>query len=203
MKIDIASIIANFNRLDLRTRYAIFAGCLAAVFLLDGFTLMAFQWLILQNIESKSQTLEQNIKQVKSDLVRIDQMKASLQRSRTQMETMNMKIRPVTDKDSILDDISQIANQAGVKIDQLTVQGDFQKALISTKTIKYYALPIVIQASSGYHTFGHFINELEQARLSFILSGLTIEDHSGDSRHSINAIFKVVLSDKNTGDHKK
>ncbi|MEI7998096.1 MAG: type 4a pilus biogenesis protein PilO [Candidatus Omnitrophota bacterium] len=204
MKIDIGLIIEKFNQLDAKIRYAAFAGILLVIFLVDFFTLIGFQWGSLEKIYTENQALQQNIERLKSDIHGIDQMKAGLQQSRKQLEAMNMKIHAVTDKDAILEDVSRIANEADVKIEQLTPQIESQQALVSSGALKYYALPIVIQASSGYHTFGHFINQLEQAKLFFTISSLTMEDRGGDShRHSINTTFKVVLSDKNTGDQKK
>jgi hypothetical protein len=52
--------------------------------------------------------------------------------------------------------------------------------------------------------FSHFINKLESANLFFTIGNLTVEDRGGDvNHHSINAILKIVLSDKNTDDQKK
>ncbi len=212
MKIDFGQIVEKFNQLDIKIRYGIFVGVLLAIVVLDIFTIMGFQWLSLQKIDSENLTLQQNIERLKMELQSINQIKAGLSNSRAQLEAMNVKIRPVADKDAILEDISRLANEEDVKIDQLSPQTESQQVLISTNTVKYYALPVVIQATSGYHTFGHFINRLESAKLFFILTNLEIENHGVDIyHHSINATLKVVLSDKNTdkvtdksrGGHKK
>lgn len=209
MKIDFNQIIEKFNQLDSKVRYAIFAGILLAIFLFDFFTIMGFQWSLLQKIDNENQTLSQDIERLKVDLQRIDKIKLGLQNYRSQLEAMNMKIRPVEDVSSILEDISHLANETNVKIDQLTPQIEAQQTLITTDVLKYTALPIVIQASSEYHVLGHFINKLESTKLFFTLGSLVIESRPTDIHHqSINAVLKVVLSDKNivkntTGDQKK
>jgi len=204
MKLNLATMISQFNQLELKVRLSVFAGVLLMLVLADVFTVLGFQWGALQKIGQDNQTLHDDIERLKGDLLRIDQMRSGLQNSRTQLEGMNSKIHSVGEVSPILEDVSKIANQAGVKIEQLTPQSDAQQALITSGAVKYYALPIVVQATSGYHMFGHWMNQLESAALFFNLSSLTIEDQGGDvNHHRINATFKVVLSDKNTDGPKK
>jgi Tfp pilus assembly protein PilO len=204
MKFDFNKILEQFNKLDLKIRYAIFGGIFLLIFLLDIFTLMGFQMGNIQKIDADKLTMQQSIDQLKADLKRVDQMKASLQNSRSQLESLNAKIRSVNEVSSLLEDISRIANEAGIKIEQLNPQTDPPQLLLSSGTVKYYSLSIVIQATSSYHVLGHFINQLESANLFFTLTNLMIEDRGseGSNRHNISATLKFVLSDKTAGDVK-
>ena len=204
MKIDLSQIIGKFNALPLNARYGVFAGILLAIFVLDVITVINFQWGSLQAIGNENQTLQESIDHLNSDLQRLNQMKDGLQKSRSQLEALNIKIRPLGEVPSILEDISLIANQRGVKIEQLIPQTESPQVLVSSDSVKYYALPIVIQATSGYHMFSRFINQLELANLFFTLGQLTIENRGADiNHHNINATLKVVLSDKNRDGQKK
>ncbi len=199
MKIDFHQIIERFDQLDIKIRYTVFGGVLLLVFTLDYFTVLGFQWNTLSKMDSENQTRGKDIDRLKADLQRLSQMREGLQNSRLQMEAMNAKIRSLGEVSAILEDISRIANETDVKIDQLTPQTEFQQTLISTKEIKYYTLPIVIQASSGYHMFGHFINQLELGKLFFIVSSLQIQDHGSDiHHHAIDVTLKMILSDKSS-----
>ena len=198
MKINFFPIIEKFNQLEIRLRYAAFAGVLLVIFALDLFTVLRFQWVSLQRIGHDNQALHEGIDHLKEELQKIDQMKSGLQHSRSQMEAMDIKIRSVGGVSSIQENMSRIAIGSGIKIEQLTPQSDAEEVLITSGAVKYYARPIELQASAGFHMFGRFMNQLESERFLFTLSHLTIEDQGdGIDHHHINAVFKVVLSDKN------
>ena len=197
MKIDFHQIIERFNQMDIRIRCTVFGGVLLLVFALDYSTVLGFQWNALIKMNDQNQVLSKNTQQLKVDLQGIGQMKERLQNSRLQLEAMNRKIRSLGEVSAILEDVSRIANETDVKIDQLTPQTESRQVLISTNEVKYYALPIVIQATSGYHMLGHFINRLESNKLFFILTDLDIQGHDIDTQHhTINVTLKVILSDK-------
>ncbi|MBF0489197.1 MAG: type 4a pilus biogenesis protein PilO [Candidatus Omnitrophica bacterium] len=204
MKIDFSQIIEKFNQWDVNARYAVFGSVLLMLFLLDFFTILGFQWRAFEKINSENQAMQENTDHLKANLQRISEMNNGLKLSRSQFEVVNARIRSLGEVSSVVEDVSRVASECEVRIEQVTPQSEFQQALISSESTKYYALPIVIQATSGYHMFGHFINKLESSNLFFTLSNLTIEDRTSDSRlHSINATLKVVLSDKNTDGQKK
>ena len=204
MKFDFGQIIEMFNKLDVKIRYGVFVGILLLIFFLDFFTIMAFQWGSIRNMENEQKSLKQNIERLQSDLLRVNQFKNNLQTSKAQLEALNKKIHSVGEISSIMEDISSLANEVGVKIDQLTPQQDAQKSAASNETVKYYFFPIVIQGTSSYHAFGHFLNRLELEKLLFIVSNLSIEDRDGDVRHhALNANLKIVLSEKNTDGKQK
>lgn len=204
MKIDFRQVTEFLNKLDIKFRYAIFLGVLLLILFIDFFTLMNLQWGAIEKMGNDNQTLQQNIERLKSDMQRINQMKDGLQKNRTQLEIMNVKIRPVGEISSLVDDMSSLANEVGVRIDQLTPQPEGPKSLASNESAKYYVLPIVVQASSSYHKFGHFLNRLELGKFLFMVPSLSIEDRDGDIHHHlINANLKVVLSEKNTDGKQK
>jgi Tfp pilus assembly protein PilO len=199
MKLDFSQTAQMLNKLDINIRYGIFIAILLIILVLDFFIIiMPLQLNPIRKLDSDRQTLQQNIEKLKSDWTRIDQIKVSLQKNRMELEALNSKIRPVGEIPSILEDMSRLANDVGVKIDQITPQPDAQKILVSSDSGKYYLLPIVIQASSGYHMFGRFLNRLELGKLLFIVQSLSIENKADEGKdHIISATLKVVVYEKN------
>ncbi len=203
MKINFNTLIEKFNRWDIKLRYAVFGVILLLIFLLDYGTIMGFQSRSLQRMENANQTLKADIDKLKADLQRRDQMNKGLTNSQNQLQAMNMKIHSTQEVSAVLAEISQTANETGLTIDRLIPQPQGQQELISTPDIKYYALPIVVEANSSYHTFGHFLNQLELDKILFILKSLDIQNQDNDISHlSIHATLGVILSDKRPDGHK-
>ncbi len=197
MKINIEDIISKFNELDIKARYAALAVILVLVFLLDYFLIMNFQLKFLQNSNAEINTLSADTARVQADKQRVHQMRQGLESSRTQLKAMNVKIRSVEEVPSILDDISRLANEVGVKIDQLVPRKENQETLITSPEGNFYALPINIQAHGGYHPWGRFLNRLEGSNLYFSLSDLRIVGDAKDRNNQlITATIKVILTDK-------
>ena len=103
-----------------------------------------------------------------TDKQRINLLKKNLQEERTQLKSLSVKVRPIQEVPIILStSISSIANEYGVKIDQLVPEKNLQENLKAASDSKYYSLPIVIKAHCGYHMFGHFLNKLENENMFF------------------------------------
>ncbi len=190
-------IIEKFNSLDEKLRYAAFGFLLLIVFLLDFALIMNFQLRFIQNSNAEIKTLSADIGRVVADKQRIAQMRKGLESSRAQLQAMNIKVRSVQEVPAILEDISRLANEVGLKIYQLTPQRDTQETLITSPEGNYYALPIMIQARGGYHIFGRFLNRLENANLFFSVRDLRIEAQEKDHNNQLISIaIKVILIDR-------
>ena len=106
-------------------------------------------------------------------------------------------MRPIQEVPAILSIISGIANEYGVKIDQLLPEKNLQEALPTAADGKYYALPIVIKAHGGYHKFGHFLNKLENGDMFFILKDFIIQNDEKDTNTRLFSLtIKLILVDK-------
>lgn len=205
MKIDLNTLIEKFNQWDIKLRALVFGAILLLIFLIDAITLISFQWSSLQKMEDTNQTLKTNIVKLKVDLQRRDQMNRGLANSRVQLEAMSIKIHSTQEISAVLAEISQIANETKLTIDRLIPQPQAQQELISTPDIKYYTLPIVLDTNSGYHTLGHFLNQLESDKVLFTLRSLDIQSQENDKDHlSIRLTLGVILSEttKKTDGHK-
>jgi Tfp pilus assembly protein PilO len=197
MKLDFQQILDKFNDLDVKVRCGIFIALLVGFFIVDFFTLINLQSAMLNKTTAEIQKIKEDMERLKTDLQRTGQSRSALAKSKTELEDLNKKIRPLGDVSMLLDNISQVAREVGLKIEQVSPQGEPQGLFTSGK-LKYYGMPIVVQTTAGYHEFGQFINKLESADLFFMTTHLSIEDQETDVKnHKINATLKFILSDTN------
>jgi Tfp pilus assembly protein PilO len=197
MKFDITKILDSFNNLNDQMRYGIFGGVVFLILLLDVFFLVGLQMASISDINSQVQKLSDDTQQVLTDRGRISVLRKNLAASRTQFNALSAKIRPIQEVPAILSTISSIANDFGVKIDQLVPEKGQQESLTAAADGKYYALPIVIKAHCGYHMFGHFLNKLENEDMYFILKDFMIQnDGANPNIHSFSLTIKMILVDR-------
>ncbi len=203
MKIDLNKILEVFNGFNDQVRYSIFGAVVLLILFLDVFFLVLPQWMGIVDANAQIKTLSAETARVVSNKQRIDQFKKELDETRAKWQAMDVKVRPLQEVPAILGTISGIANDCGVKIDQLMPQKQGQESLKVTPEGHYYALPIVIQARCGYHMFGQFLNKLENGDLYFTLSDMTIQSDEKDPHTQLFSLtIKIILVDKTHGESK-
>jgi Tfp pilus assembly protein PilO len=204
MKFDFTKILEYFNNLNDQARYAVFGGVVFFVILLDVLFLVLPQIGSITDMNDQIKKMSEDTQQVLIDRQRIDQLRKNLQAARLQLNSLSVRVRPIQEVPAILSTISSIANNYSVKIDQMVPEKSQQETLTSAADGKYYALPIVIKAHSGYHTFGRFLNKLESENLYFIMEDFIIQNDAKDTHtHLYSLTIKIVLVDKTLTPSKK
>ncbi len=196
MNVHIQSILERLNRLDIKMRYAIFAVVVLLIGSIDYFLLLRLQFNALNKMDSEFKTLSADTTRVKGDVQRIEDIKKGVVDMRAKLQELNAKVRTVQEASSVFQDISSVANASHVNIDQLSPTKEGREVLATLPDAKYYALPIVISAHSGYHMFGRFLGSLESGNILFLLRDLRMD--SGDKNAAtvgIQATLKIVLVD--------
>jgi Tfp pilus assembly protein PilO len=197
MKFDFNKILEHFNNLNDQTRYAVFGGVVVVFILLDVFLLALPQIGAITGMHAQMKQMSEDTQQVLTDRQRIGQLRKNLQMSRDQLSALSARVRPVQEVPAILSTISSIANDYGVKIDQLVPEKGQQETLTSSADGKYYALPVVIKAHCGYHMFGHFLNKLENENLYFLMKDFIIQNDAKDTNtHLFSLTIKIILVDQ-------
>ena len=198
MNFDLSPFVERFNNLDTKIRYAVFAVCLLGIAGIDYVLLLRVQLNGLRAMDVQAQTLKADIARVKTDVQHINQIKQDLESFRSQLEGVNSKIRSLQEVPLLLEDISRIAQESNVAIEQIIPLKEGQEPLVTAADVKYYSLPIVIVARSGYHMFGYFLRKLESSDLLFTVHELRIgrESLQGLNGLSIRTTLKVVLADR-------
>jgi type IV pilus assembly protein PilO len=199
MKVDFNfdMITEKIKKLDPKYRYVIFGVILLMVFLLNYLILLRPLIGSLNKMSVKTTELRQNLENVKNDIARIDLNRAQLEKIRSQINEVKIKIRTKQEVPLILEDISRAASQDGVKIDQLMPLKDQQEVLAKSENVKYYSLPVMIQVRSTYHDLGHFLERLEIDKTFYSVANLSITANPKDTTHHIVQLtIKSVISEK-------
>jgi Tfp pilus assembly protein PilO len=200
MKPSSNKILELFNNLNDQTRYAVLGGVVILIIVLDVFFLVLPQMASIADINDQIKKMSGDAQDVMTDKQRVFQLKKNLQLNRLQLKALNGKVRPIQEVPVILETISSIANEYGVKIDQLVPEKQLQEALKSSTDDKYYALPIVIKARCGYHMFGRFLSKLENENLFFILKDFIIQNDADDPKtHLFSLTINLILVSPNGG----
>ncbi len=195
--LNLNKLVEKFNALNDQARYGILAGVVLLVLVLDIIFLVVPQLGGIAALEDQMKKLAADMAQVQTDKSRIDQLRKGLQDTQAGFNTLDAKVRSVQEVPAILSTISSIANQYGVKIEQLTPAQNQQEVLTSSPNAKYYALPIVIRAYCGYHMFGRFLSKLESEDLYFIVKDFVIENEGKTpNTHLFSVTIKMILVER-------
>lgn len=197
MKIDLSKLIEYFNNLNDQARYAVLGGVVLLIILLDVLLLALPQIGAITDTNNQIKKMTEDTQQVLVDRQRVGQLRKNLQGDRIELSSLTKRMRPIQEVPAILSTISSIANDYSVKIDQLVPEKSQQEALTTDKDGKYYALPVVIKARSGYHMFGRFLNKLENEDFYFIMKDFIIQNDGKDpNTHLFSLTIKIILVDK-------
>jgi len=194
MNIKIPDKISSlFSKVEGNNRYYVFVGILLFVFLLDYFLLMSPQLGALQKISPEIKTVSENIKKAKEDIEKLNTYKADLEKASTKFTEANLKVKSRDEISVVLEYIAYIANETGVKIDQIMPDTLGQELLTENSQRKYFDLPIYMEARSSYHNFGHFLNKVEQNDISLRVGTFTIVVTNDTRHHAIKMTFKATV----------
>ena len=197
MKFDLTKILESFNNLNAQARYGIFGAVVELILAADVFLLALPQCRSIGEIDKQIKKTSEDTLQILKDKQRIKQIRKNLEETRLKLEAMNNKVRSVQEVPAVLETISRVAQENGVKIEQLMPDKPKQESLTVSADGRYYALPVMIQARCGYHKFGVFLNKLEHEELYFILKDLTVQhDDKLTNGHSFALTIKIILVDK-------
>ncbi|HLF17454.1 MAG TPA: type 4a pilus biogenesis protein PilO [Candidatus Omnitrophota bacterium] len=183
--------------MDQKNWYYILAGLLVLVFVLDYFTLMKPQLGALSKISPEIKILSDNLKRTKTDIARITEYKDQIQKLKEGFDALRLRVRTKQEVPLVLEKISRIANKNRVKIDQIMPNPLQQKILLEGNDKTYFDLPIIIEARSGYHDFGRFINELENGDIFLKVDGFTIAAMPGSQLNAIQLTLKTIVVEEN------
>lgn len=194
MKAEISDKISSIiEKIDGKTRYYIFIGVLLAAFLLDYFFLMSPQLASLRKISPEIKIVSEDIKKAQGDVNKVNTYKKDLEQISKKLDQASLKIKSREDVPFILEHIANIAGETGVKIDQIMPDAIGQELLTENNQRKYFDLPIYMEARSGYHDFGQFLNRIEQDDVSLRVSSFTIVPTTDNRYHLVKLTFKATV----------
>ena len=138
------------------------------------------------------------IKNLSGEIKRVQKMFSGKETLLQRRDALLSKINSYEEKLSsekeipaLLEELSEMANQTGVKIDSI----EPPKLGTAEKGKLYQEVPILIRGKSGYHQLGRFINRLENSARFMKVKGIDITGNTaGYGTHSftLRAIAYVL-----------
>ena len=186
-------ISSVFEKIDGNNRYYVLVGFMVLFFLLDYFVLMSPQLSALGKINPEIRAVSDKIKKVKADTKRLGTYQNDLEKLSEKFKEANLKVKSRDEVPIILEYIANIAGDTGIKIDQIMPDSLDQELLTEAGQRKYYDLPIYLEARSGYHSLGRFLNKLSQGDISLRIGAFTIVATNDTRYHLVKLTFRATV----------
>lgn len=190
MKVKISEFI---SKIDEKNRHFFLIGALLLIFLLDYFILMRPQLVTLTKVTPEIKLLSQDLGKAREDIQKLSFYQGEVKRLESQVAQISQTIKSREEVSIILEQISRMANQNNIKIDQIMPSIEGQKVLLEDKNRTYYSLPILVQASSGYHNFGRFLNQLEKNDLFLYVTSFSIISGEDARAHALKMNLQAIV----------
>lgn len=194
----LSKLILDWIRGDEKNRYYVLGGGLLAVFLLDYFLIMQpLQIKHLMALNPKITLLAKDLKQSKHDIKRQAEYSKNLVDIQSKMNMMESRVISREEIPQLLGRISQLANEMGVRINQVIPLRNQEELALSNTEVNYYFLPIQIHARGGYHAIGRFFAELENDHSFLNISDFTIAASQDDfMQHSLRMTLQTLIQQR-------
>ena len=184
-------------KLDEKNRYYILGGILLGIFLLDYFLVMQPQLATLRSLNPKISLLAKDIRSAEDSIHQYTKYQKDLTNLKEKGTVVNERIISKEEVPMVMEKISRMANKSGVKIDQIMPLKGSEAVLMKNNDGKYSALPIQVEARSGYHDFGRFINQLENSEIFLSVANFSFAADASDTlRQAARLTVKIVVFDK-------
>jgi Tfp pilus assembly protein PilO len=128
---------------------------------------------------------------------RMDQFTAQRELARRKLKNLEAMVFRKDEVPVVLKDISSIANDCGIRIDQLTPQALSAKPVVENSSGKYYTMDILIRIRTGYHRLGKFLNQMELRHLFWQIDELAINvDPKDPLREEVKMKLRILVLEK-------
>jgi len=194
MKVDIKDIVSSgIKNMDEKHVYILFGVILFFIFLLDYFFIMKPQIATLSKIGPEINILSDDLKKVKADFQNIEQYKSEVVRLKKNLDDVELKIRSKDEIPFILETISRIANNAGLRVEQVAPNPIDAEVILENFNRSFISYPIFLEFKSGYHNFGKFLNDIEKVEILFKVGTFNMASTSVNDRHSLRLTLKAIV----------
>ena len=187
---DLQQLSGKLKSLPPNYLFMVFGLFVAGVVALDVLLIARPQVASIMALDTKSKQLKQNISELSDNKQRLPKFRANLDENRLKMKSFEGMVHREGEIPSVLKTISTLANEYGVKIDQLVPQKSDGIVLVQNADGKYGSLSILVRARSGYHDLGRFLNRLEQERVFWQMEALDI---TGDDQQTGHHVVKMQM----------
>lgn len=187
------AFISRLNQITPKQKSYILIGCVILIFVMDIFVFMRPQFKALSRTNERIKSLSEQMKTLKDNSQRLGQFKEEAQQLKTKVSQESGRILSKESVPLILEKLSRMANDNGIKIDSIKPLTDMEKSIIKKKDQDYLALPIQLKAKSGYHNLGKFLSQAEQGEIFFRVKEFTMTAAPELKLHNIELTLEAVV----------
>lgn len=197
MKLDLSEKFGPLlEKIDEKNFYYIFGGILVFIFLLDYFVLMRPQLNSLSKITPEINLLKEDIDKAQGDMQRIEEYRTKVIKLQKDLKQSQKRVRPRTEVPLILERVSRIAKESKVTIDQMMPVTEDMELILENPSRDFYTIPITVEARSGYHNFGKFLNKLEEADVYLDADRFVLSTRKGSRAHRVDLTLLTIVYDE-------
>ncbi|MCR4336281.1 MAG: type 4a pilus biogenesis protein PilO [Candidatus Omnitrophica bacterium] len=183
-----------FAKINEANPFYLVGGVVFIILAFDFLAVMQFQIRELASIGAQNKELISNVMKTKADIENIPQYQKEIESFKVQLEGTQQKIRSREALSVVLEEVSRAASQDQVGIGKIVPDPSEEKSILKTSDGEYFSIPIAIEAKSGYHQFGHFLNRIERESpflkiVEFEISATPEVSQKHDMDLTLHAIF--------------
>ncbi|MDD4910344.1 MAG: type 4a pilus biogenesis protein PilO [Candidatus Omnitrophica bacterium] len=169
-----------------------------AILLLDANLALKPQISRLSGVNSNLRKLRSDIINARRDITELEKYKAGPAGSPERSEDLLRKVISEEEIPVLIEEVSKMAEGAGVKILQIrSVKNEQNKPAATTLLSKFFDIKIIISARSGFHELGKFINKIELFPVFMAVDGISIVHRgSGYPDHDIDMVLLAYFIGK-------
>jgi Tfp pilus assembly protein PilO len=191
---DFQKLLGKLKALPPKNLFAILGLGVVIFVALDVFLIARPQFASLMALNDKSKQLKLNINELSDNKLRLPKFRVTLDDARAQLKDFEAMVHKEGEIPSVLKTISTLANEYGVKIDQLVPQKSDGVILVKAAEGNYTSLSILVLARAGYHDLGRFLNRLQQESVFWQLESIDIAaDDREIGRHAVKMQMKILV----------
>ena len=173
--IDAHFYIEKFKKLDASQRSLIFLGVLLLIVILDVLVLLYPQMSALKKLNTHIGNQSQQLLHIKANIERKKQWKEEIAKLKEQIAQARLQVTSKEEMPFVLETISHLAEKNAVQVDQVSPQTPNMIFLVEERMRRYYILPIIFKGRTSYHSFGRFLNELENHDHYFKIANFSLK----------------------------
>ena len=190
-------IAQMINRINEKNPYYVVIGAVVALLVLDYICVLQFQVRTLSSLNPKTKTLADDYDSTNNNIKRLPQYQKEVRRLEGQLERVSRKIRTREEIPQILENISVVANENGVHIEQIMPNTTVEEPILKNNDGQYFIVPIIVEGRSSYHDFGRFFNQLEEEGVLLNVPDFTIAANAQEPRlHRVKLTINAIVLEK-------
>ncbi len=186
-------------RMNKKASYSILAVAVAMMVLADYFLIMRLQLKALKTLGSQAVMLKKNIKETENNIQRFSVFENEVDQLKENFEKAKKRAIFPEQVPVVLENISRMAREESVQIDQLMPVKESQAQILKTEETVYFVLPVLIRGQGGYHAVGRFFNGMERETIFMDIKDFEIIQNPMNPRmHTLRGLVNVLIKENMT-----